>query len=438
MVTAAEATALEGGRAPISTRNVAAAVIGNWLEFYDFVVYTFFTLQIGDAFFPTHSEFGRLMLSLFTFGVGFAARPIGAVVIGRLADRVGRRPAMMLSFSLMGAALLGFVCVPTYQQIGMWAPILAVSCRLVQGFALGGEVGPTTAYLIEAAPLNKRGLYGAWQSGSQSLASISGGAMGLLIAAVLGVHQAHDWGWRLALAIGVLVLPFGLIIRRHLPETLGHAEPKLAAHADIAADAGPLAVLLSHWRVILLGLGLIAAGTISTYVFSFMTTYAQTTLHMGMQTGLLVAVTNGFAGFFASIAGGALSDRFGRRALLIWPRLLFLAAILPTFMLVVNIHQPVALLSLMAALSIIGNLSGVPAIIIITESLRKDVRGVGVATIYATAVAVFGGTTQPIVAWLDHATGNPLAIAWYLMGATCVGLVSSILITETVIREKRA
>jgi MFS transporter, MHS family, citrate/tricarballylate:H+ symporter len=437
MVTAAEATALEGIRAPISTRNVAAAVIGNWLEFYDFVVYTFFTLQIGDAFFPTHSEFGRLMLSLFTFGVGFAARPVGAVVIGRFADKVGRRPAMMLSFSLMGAALLGFVCVPSYQQIGMLAPILAVSCRLVQGFALGGEVGPTTAYLIEAAPLNQRGLYGAWQSGSQSLASISGGAMGLLIAAVLGAHQAHDWGWRLALAIGVLVLPFGLIIRRHLPETLGHAEPKLAAHADIAADAGPLAVLASHWRVILLGLGLIAAGTISTYVFSFMTTYAQTTLHMGMQTGLLVAVTNGIAGFFASIAGGALSDRFGRRALLIWPRLLFLAAILPTFMLVVNIHQPVALLSLMAALSIIGNLSGVPAIIIITESLRKDVRGVGVATIYATAVAVFGGTTQPIVAWLDHVTGNPLAIAWYLMGATCVGLISSILIAETVIRDKR-
>src|SRR5580698_2064890 len=213
MATAAVVTAQDELAAPISTRNVAAAVIGNWLEFYDFVVYTFFTLQIGDAFFPTHSDFGRLMLSLFTFGVGFAARPVGAVVIGRFADKVGRRPAMLLSFGLMGAALLGFVCVPTYRQIGMWAPILAVGCRLVQGFALGGEVGPTTAYLIEAAPLNQRGLFGAWQSASQSLASISGGAMGLLISVVLGAGQAHDWGWRLALAIGVLVLPFGLVIR---------------------------------------------------------------------------------------------------------------------------------------------------------------------------------------------------------------------------------
>jgi MHS family citrate/tricarballylate:H+ symporter-like MFS transporter len=438
MVTAAEATALEGVRAPISVRNVAAAVIGNWLEFYDFVVYTFFTLQIGDAFFPTHSDFGRLMLSLFTFGVGFAARPVGAVVIGRFADRVGRRPAMLLSFSLMGAALLGFVCVPGYKQIGVWAPILAVSCRLVQGFALGGEVGPTTAYLIEAAPLSKRGLYGAWQSASQSLASISGGGMGLLISALLGASAAHAWGWRVALAIGVLVLPFGLIIRRHLPETLGHAEPRLASHSDLAEDAHPLRVIASQWRVVLCGLGLIAAGTVSTYVFSFMTTYAQATLHMGLQTGLMIAVTNGTVGFFASLAGGALSDRFGRRVLLIWPRILFIAAIVPTFMLVVRIHEPVALLGLMAGLSVIGNLSGVPAIIIITESLRKDVRGVGLATIYATAVAVFGGTTQPIVAWLDQVTGNPLAIAWYLMGASCVGLVASILIRETVIRPSRA
>jgi MHS family citrate/tricarballylate:H+ symporter-like MFS transporter len=438
MVTAAGATAQNVPVAAISTRNVAAAVIGNWLEFYDFVVYTFFTLQIGDAFFPTHSDFGRLMLSLATFGVGFAARPIGAVVIGRFADKAGRRPAMLLSFSLMGAALLGFVCVPSYRQIGMWAPLLAVTCRLVQGFALGGEVGPTTAYLIEAAPLNKRGLFGAWQSGSQSLASISGGAMGLLIGAALGATQAHDWGWRIALAVGVMVLPFGLIIRAHLPETLGQAEPKLAAHADTAEGAHPMLVVLAHWRVVLLGLGLIAAATVSTYVFTFMTTYAQATLHMGMRTGLLVAVTNGAAGFFGSIVGGALSDRFGRRALMIWPRVLFFLAILPTFTLVVNIHQPGALLALMAGLNIIANLSGVPALIIITESLRKDVRGVGVATIYATAVAVFGGTTQPIVAWLDHVTGNPLAIAWYLMGATLVGLVASILIGETVNRPERA
>jgi len=326
------------------------------------------------------------------------------------------------------------VAVPSYHQIGVWAPILAVICRLVQGFALGGEVGPTTAFLIEAAPVNQRGLYGAWQSASQSLANISAGAVGLTIAAVLSATATHDWGWRMALLIGAVVLPFGLIIRRYLPETLGHEEPELAAHAHIDPGAGTLRVVAGHWRVVLLGLGLIAGGTISTYVFSFMTTYAQTTLHMGLRVGLLVAVTNGVAGLFASLVGGALSDRFGRRPMMIWPRLAFLIAILPVFMLVVRIHQPIALLSLMAALNVVGNLAGVPALVALVESLRKDIRGVATATIYASAVAVFGGTTQPIVAWLDHVTGNPLAIAWYLMGGTAVSLIASVLMAETVLK----
>jgi MFS family permease len=430
---AAGATA--GGEAPppISVKNVAAAVIGNWLEFYDFVVYTYFSLQIGKAFFPSQTPFESLMLSLLTFGVGFVARPIGAVVIGRFSDRVGRRPAMLLSFALMGLALVGFVSIPGYRQIGIWAPILAVTCRLAQGFALGGEVGPTTAYLIESAPLNKRGLYGSWQSGSQSLASISAGLIGLSVAAALSATATQEWGWRIALAVGAVVLPFGLIVRRHLPETLGHAEPALAAHAHIDPAAGALGVIAGHWRVVLLGLGIIAGGTISTYVFSFMTTYAQVTLHMGLRVGLLIAVTNGIAGLAASLAGGALSDRFGRRPMMIWPRLAFLVAILPTFWLVVRIHQPLALLALMAGLNVIGNLAGVPAFVALIESLRKDIRGVATGTIYATAVAVFGGTTQPIVAWLDHVTGNPMAIAWYLMAGTVVALIASALMKETVL-----
>jgi MFS family permease len=407
-------------------------VVGNWLEFYDFVVYTYFALQIGDAFFPSHTAFGRLMLSLITFGVGFICRPIGAVVFGRFADRVGRRPAMLASFALMGVALTGFVLTPGYHQIGAAAPILAVVFRMIQGFALGGEVGPTTAYLIEAAPFRKRGLYGAWQSASQSLASITAGLVGLIAAQLLSGPAMHDWGWRVALALGALVLPFGLIIRRSLPETRDHAEPKLDVHPEHDPDAGQLAALAGHWRVILLGLGIIAGSTISTYVFSFMTTYAQATLHMGLRTGLLVAVTNGIAGFAASIGGGWLSDRYGRRPLMIWPRLAFLVLILPTFMLVVRIHQPVALLGLMAGLNVVANLAGVPAFVALVESLRKDIRGVAAGTIYATAVAVFGGATQPIVAWLDQVTGNPLAIAWYLMAGTAVALIASMLMVETV------
>src|SRR6185295_12237345 len=143
-------------------RFVIAATIGNALEFYDFITYAFFAIQIGHAFFPSHSAYGSLMLSLATFGAGFVTRPIGGIVIGAYSDRVGRRPAMMLSFTMMGAAIATLALIPTYATIGIAAPILTILARMVQGFSLGGEVGPTTAYLLEAAPLSRRGLAVSW------------------------------------------------------------------------------------------------------------------------------------------------------------------------------------------------------------------------------------------------------------------------------------
>ena len=432
MATAADVTARPAAAAPaITRRHVVAAVIGNWLEFYDFTIYAYFALQIGDAFFPSGSDFAKLMASLVTYGVGFICRPIGAVVIGRFADRVGRKPAMLVSFAMMGVALIGLVCVPPYRQIGIAAPVLVVICRLVQGFALGGEVGPTTAFLIEAAPPGRRGLYGAWQSASQSLSNLSGGFVGLILAHLLSGPQLADYGWRIAFLIGALVLPFGLIIRGSLPETIEHAEARLEVHPE-RAD------IVSHWRIILLGLGLIAGGTISTYVFIFMTTYAQTTLHMGVKIAFWVTVVNGSCGLAASLFGGYLSDHVGRRPLLIWPRLAFLVATLPVFLIVTHSSSVAVLLTLMGSLNILSNLAGVPALVALTESLRKEIRGVATAAVYATAVAVFGGTTQPIVAWLGHVTHNPLAIAWYLMGATVVALIASVLMAETVGRERAA
>jgi MFS family permease len=436
MATAA-ATAHETAAPRIRRRHVAAAVVGNWLEFYDFGVYAYFAIQIGDTFFPGSNPFERLLFSLITFGIGFLFRPLGAVVFGVFADRAGRRPAMLVSFFLMGVALVGFVLTPGYRQIGMAAPVLAGLCRLVQGFALGGEVGPTTAYLVEAAPLRQRGLYGAWQSASQSLAGISAGAIGLACAHLLSAAQMGDWGWRLALGLGALVLPVGLIVRRTLPETLHHEEPKLDVHPAHDPSAGQLAAIAGHWRVILIGVGIIAGATVSTYVFNFMTTYVQATLHMGMRTGMLIAITNGVAGFVGSMAGGWLSDRYGRRPLMIWPRVAFLVMILPTFVAVVRIREPVLLLTLMAVLDVVANLALVPAFVALVESLRKDIRGVATGTIYAVTVAIFGATTQPVVAWLDHATGNPLAIAWYLMAGALVGLIASIAMPETVRRPAR-
>src|SRR5688572_32928931 len=164
---------------------VVAVVIGNFLEFYDFLVFTFFAVMIGDAFFPGDSQIGRLLGALATFGVGFVTRPLGAAIIGPYADRVGRRAALTLTLLLMSVGSLMIALTPSYAQIGIAAPVLLVLARLIQGFSCGGEVGPATTYLLEAAPPEKRAALTAWQAYSQQLAAIVGAGIGLILAATL-------------------------------------------------------------------------------------------------------------------------------------------------------------------------------------------------------------------------------------------------------------
>ncbi len=409
---------------PISVRQVAAAVIGNALEFYDFTIYAFFAIEIGNVFFPGHTPFFKLMLSLITFGAGFALRPIGSVLIGRFADRAGRRPAMVFSFSLMGVSILALALTPSYRTIGPLAPVLVVVWRLCQGFALGGEVGPTTAYLVEAAPPGQRGLYGAWQGASQNVAAIVGGFVGAGLTHFAGVASLETWGWRAAFLLGALTLPFGLLLRRNLPETLHRAETAVAGQPTRSGLAG-------HASIILLGLALIAAGTVSTYAFTYVTTYARSTLHMGAMIALLASLANGVFGLVASLAGGALSDRLGRRFMMIWPRVLFLAVIWPAYFLMARNRDAVTLITAAAVLAVLFNLSNSAVLVAITESLRKDIRGVATGAIYATAVAVFGGSTQALITWLIKVTGDPLAPAWYVIGFTVLGLIASVLMKES-------
>lgn len=418
----------EGDAPPLQTGvnrgQIAAAVVGNGLEFYDFTTYTLFATQIGRTFFPFHTLFENLMLSLLTFAVGFVGRPVGAVVIGAFGDRAGRRPAMLLSFTLMGLGLLGLVLTPSYAAIGPAAPALLVFCRIVQGFALGGEVGPTTAFLIEAAPPNRRGLIGAWQSGSQAIASLIGATVGLLLSQILSAAQVESFGWRIAFALGAVVLPFGLFLRRGLPETLHRPEVALQIHP---AAQGPF----SHARPILLGLGMIMSFTTSTYVLLYMTTYASQTLHMSPTASFGASVANGLCGVTFALLGGALSDRFGRKPVMITARALFLLATFPAFVLMVRNHDAVTLIVCVGVISALSSTSVGVAIVALTESLRKDVRSTGLAIVYAVGVAVFGGLAQPYVTWLIKATGSPLAPAWYMMAAAGVGIVAMALMKES-------
>ena len=251
-------------------RKVVAVGVGNALEFYDFLTFSFFAIQIGHSFFPESQTSHGLLYSLATFGVGFLTRPLGGVVIGMYGDRVGRKPAMVLSFALMGASILGLALTPSYAQIGIAAPVLLVIFRLVQGFALGGEVGPTTAYLVEAAPPNRRGLYVSLQLMTQDLAVLAAGLAGFVLTTWLSPAALDAWGWRIAFLVGATIVPIGLHMRRNLPDTLRDTDRPVTTARGRRVPV----------RLIVLALMLMMAAMIYVYGLDYITTYAQDSLRM--------------------------------------------------------------------------------------------------------------------------------------------------------------
>jgi MFS transporter, MHS family, citrate/tricarballylate:H+ symporter len=413
--------------APLLTgRAILGATVGNMLEFYDFVTFSFFAIQIGHAFFPAQGPFGSLMGSLAIFGIGFIPRPIGGLIIGAYSDRAGRRPAMMLSYTMMGCAIIVLALTPSYASIGVAAPIIAIVARMVQGFSLGGEVGPTTAYLMEAAAINRRGLAVSWQPASQQIAATAGASVGLILSQTLSAAALDAYGWRIAFLLGALTLPFGLWVRSGLPETLHLRE---AGAAPVPAQR--LGALRASRRILVLGLLILASGTIITYVTNYMTTYAKNTLHVSWGLAFATTVVSNGVGIAAALFGGWLADRAGRRPVMIWPQLAALLLTYPVFLWIVNARDAAALLGGLGILSFIGSIPYSGFYVALTEGLPKSIRGGAFATVYAVAIASFGGTAQLVVTWLIHVTGNALAPAWYLLFATAVGLVAMALMRET-------
>ncbi|WP_022721016.1 MFS transporter [Rhodopseudomonas sp. B29] len=408
-----------------TTRTVLSATVGNMLEFYDFITYSFFAIQIGHTFFPTHSEYSSLMLSLATFGAGFITRPIGGLVLGIYSDRVGRRPAMLLSFALMGAAILTITLTPSYAQIGVAAPIIVILARMTQGFALGGEVGPTTAYLLEIAKPERRALIVSWQPTSQQIAATTGALVGFVLSKLLTPSELDAYGWRIAFLIGVACLPVGLWMRRALPETVPQAS------AEQTERTTYFALARRHVRLVLLALAILASGTISTYVTQYMTTYAQNTLHVASSLAFAVSMVGNGLQIIGALGGGWMADRFGRKPVMIIPQALALALTYPSFLWIVADPGPASLLFGFGVLSLIGSIPYTAFYATFTEALPQQIRGGVFAIVYAVAIASFGGTAQLVVTWLLHATGNPLAPAWYLLLAAAVGLGAMALMPET-------
>src|SRR5262245_18769013 len=328
------------GSARLSLKGIVAVVIGNWLEFYDFLVFTFFAVMIGDAFFPAKNEITRLLGALATFGVGFVTRPIGAAVIGAYADRVGRREALTLTLLLMAVGSGLVALTPSYATIGIAAPFLLVVARLIQGFSCGGEVGPATTYLLESAPPERRAAITAWQGYSQQCAVILGSLIGVILAASLSRDQLYEWGWRVPFILGVFIAPVGLYIRRQLPDAIEESDTQRTSAAVLRELAQ------HHWRPVVFGVLIICGGTISTYVLNYMNTYAITTLHLSV----IICPTLTMTGAVAAIAGmvlGAWVDRFGRKRMLLASRVIFVATIYPAYLILTSTHAtPVVLITI--------------------------------------------------------------------------------------------
>jgi MFS family permease len=413
------------GPGGLPRRFVVAATIGNALEFYDFITYAFFSIQIGHAFFPSHSAYGSLMLSLATFGAGFLTRPLGAVVIGAYADRVGRRAAMMLSFTMMGAAIVVLALIPPYAKIGLAAPILAIAARMAQGFSLGGEVGPTTAFLLEAAPANRRGLAVAWQGASQNVAAALGALVGVGLSGLMAPAALDAYGWRIAFLLGAATLPFGLWIRRGLPETLHAPDPR----AEETEGRTTFSLIHEHRRIIILALMALGAATIGTYVFNYMVTFAQSALHLATGLAFLAGALGSAASVASALLGGWLADRIGRRPLLIWPNLAYLVLVLPLYFWIIATRSPLVLVTATTTLGFLSGLNGGAFYATVVEALPRRIRSRVFATVYATAIALLGGSTQLVVTWLIRVTGDPMSPAWYLFAATLIGQIALIALT---------
>jgi MHS family citrate/tricarballylate:H+ symporter-like MFS transporter len=415
----------------IPSSYVVAVFIGNGLEFYDFLSYALFAVYIGRAFFPSTDGALSLLLSLATFGIGFVTRPIGAIVLGTLGDRIGRKPAMLISFMLMGVGMLGLALTPSYARIGIAAPILAVLFRLIQGFALGGEVGPTTAYMVEAAPPNRRGLYGSMQYLTQDAANLLAALVGVTLSSTLSPQHLQDWGWRIAFLLGVVIVPFGMFLRDRMPETLHAADDAALAPDATRGGLGFSARVAPYLPIIAFGLVLLACGTIGSYVLEYLTTYALDTLHLpaGVSFGLVVVTS--ICAILLDPISGALSDRYGRRRIITIGYALTLVSVLPVFWIVNRYPSPWVVYSMMGLISATFAFGTPPVIVALTEALPQRIRAGVVATTYAFAISVFGGTTQFVIAWLTQRTGNPLAPAWYWMGALVLGLTAASLMPET-------
>ncbi|HWU01393.1 MAG TPA: MFS family transporter [Novosphingobium sp.] len=409
---------LSGNRARIGA--IIAASSGNLVEWFDFYVYAFCALYFAPAFFPKADATGQLLNTAGVFAAGFLARPVGGWAFGRMADRHGRRGALLLSVLMMCGGSLGIAALPTYAQIGLWAPGLLVVARLVQGFALGGEYGTAATYMSEVADAGRRGFLSSFQYvtliGGQLLAAL----LVVVLQHWLGEAALKAWGWRIPFVVGAFAALVALAARRRLPESADGATRK-------DHEAGSLSALLRrHPGAFLTVLGFTAGGSLVFYTF---TTYMQKFLvnSAGMTAPMASAVMSVCLFVFMCLQPimGALSDRIGRRANMVIFGAGGMVAVVPLVTLLGRTHDPVmAGLLITAALAIVSFYTSVSGILK-AELFPPEVRALGVGFAYALANALFGGSAEYVALWAK-AAGHESAFYWYVSAMMALVLAVSL------------
>jgi len=410
---------------------------GNFLEMYDFFVFGYYAAAIGKVFFPSGSEFAQLMSALMTFGAGFLMRPLGAIVLGAYIDHHGRRAGLLLTLGLMAIGTISIALVPGYAMLGWLAPVIVVLGRLVQGFSAGVELGGVSVYLSEIATPGHKGFYVSWQSGSQQIAVIFVALLGVWLSTVLPPAEMEQWGWRVPFLVGCLIIPLLFLLRRSMQET-----EEFTARKQSQNHPGPREILASvarNWPIVIIGTLMVTMTTVSFYfITAYTPTFGKEVLKLGSVDSLLVTLCVGISNLVWLPVMGAVSDRVGRRPLLIVFTVLMLLTAYPTLSWLVSAPSFQRLLLVELWLSFLyGSYNGA-MVVSLTEIMPVQVRTSGFSLAYSLATATFGGFTPAVSQYLYHVTENRAVAGVWLMFAAACGLVAALLAWRPEMRARLA
>jgi MFS family permease len=395
---------------------------GNFLEMYDFMVYGYYAGAIAKAYFPGADPYASTMAAFAAFGAGFLMRPIGAIVLGAVIDRHGRRSGLLLTLGLMAAGTLTIAATPAYARVGLAAPLLVLAGRLVQGLSAGVELGGVSVYLSEIAGPSNRGFVVSWQSASQQVAVVFAAAIGLIAGATLSKAAMAAWGWRIPFVIGCALIPFLFLIRSRLEET-----PAFLARARPPGAGEIVSSLVQDWAVVGLGAMMATLTTVAFYMITAYTpTYGAGVLHLSLTSAFVITLCVGASNLILLPVAGAASDRIGRLPLLVGAAGIVLTTSYPALRWLASDPSFARLLAVELWLSAAYAAYNGAMVVFLTEVMPRAVRTSGFSLAYSLATALFGGFTPLICTWLIHRTGDKAAPGLWLSAAAVVGLAGAL------------